>query len=133
MLVSVTLLVRLLQFPFGKDCCDIRSQLLQNWHCLLLNDQSLLHVWLNETNDCDRYGLLHAHLTLIDLYICCHRQRTMLKILTKILIKNILMLWTWSQERDRNISKTCIFIFHSSIQHDEGSGYTFYNEIDRPN
>ena len=28
-------------------------------------------------------------------------------------------------KRDRNISKTCVFIFHS-IQHDEASGYTFY-------
>ena len=37
------------------------------------------------------------------------------------------MLWTWSQERDRNISKTCVFIFHHSIQHDEASGYIFYN------
>ena len=35
--------------------------------------------------------------------------------------------------RDRNISKTCVFIFHHSIQHDEASGYTFYNEVDCPN
>ena len=35
-----------------------------------------------------------------------------------------------SQERDRNISTTCVFIFHNSIQHDEAFGYTFYNEID---
>ena len=26
---------------------------------------------------------------------------------------------------DRNISKTCVFIFHHSIEHDEASGYTF--------
>ena len=39
------------------------------------------------------------------------------------------MLLTWSQERNRNISKTCVFIFHHSIQHDEASGYTFYKEI----
>ena len=35
----------------------------------------------------------------------------------------ISMLWTWSQGRDRNISKTCVFIFHHIIQHDEASGY----------
>ena len=35
---------------------------------------------------------------------------------------------TWSQERDPNISKTCVFIFHHSIQHDEASGYTFYTK-----
>ena len=29
-----------------------------------------------------------------------------------------------------NISKTCIFILHRSIQHYEASDYTFYNEID---
>ena len=44
-------------------------------------------------------------------------------------IKNILMLWTWSQESDRNISKTCVFIFHHRIQHDEDSGCTFYLSI----
>ena len=54
-------------------------------------------------------------------------------ILTKVLIENILMLWTWSQERDRNISKICVFIFHHSIQHDEASGYNFYNKVDCPN
>ena len=43
------------------------------------------------------------------------------------------LLWTWSQERDGNISKTCAFIFHHSIQHDEASDFTFYNEIDFPN
>ena len=32
----------------------------------------------------------------------------------------------------RNFSKTCVFILHHSIQHDEASGYTFYNEIDFP-
>ena len=37
--------------------------------------------------------------------------------------------WSWSQEMDRNISKTCVFIFHHSIQHDEASGYTFYNSL----
>ena len=31
-----------------------------------------------------------------------------------------------------NISKTCIFILHHSIQHYEASDYTFYNEIDQP-
>ena len=36
-------------------------------------------------------------------------------------------------ERDRNISRTCVFIFHHSIQHDEASGETFYNEVDCPN
>ena len=46
-----------------------------------------------------------------------------------MLIKNVLMLWTWSQERDRNVSKTCVFIFHHSIQHDEASGYIFYKYI----
>ena len=43
------------------------------------------------------------------------------------------ILWTWSQERDRNISETWVFIFHHSIQHNEASGYTFYNEVDCPN
>ena len=43
------------------------------------------------------------------------------------------MLRTWSPERDRNISNTCVFIFHHSIQHDGGSGYTFYYEVDCPN
>ena len=38
---------------------------------------------------------------------------------------------TWSQERNRNI-KTCVFIFHHSIQHDEASGYAFHNKIDCP-
>ena len=33
------------------------------------------------------------------------------------------------QERGRNISKTCVFIFHHSIQYDEASGYTFYNTL----
>ena len=37
------------------------------------------------------------------------------------------MLWTWSQERDRNISKTFVFVFHRRVQHDEASGYVFYN------
>ena len=41
------------------------------------------------------------------------------------------MLTAWSQERDQNISKTCVFIFHNSIQHDEASDYTFYNDIQR--
>ena len=31
------------------------------------------------------------------------------------------------RERDRNISKTCVFIFHHSIQHDQASGYAFDN------
>ena len=48
-------------------------------------------------------------------------------ILTKILINNILMLWRWSQVHNQNISKTCVFLFHHSIQHDEASGYTFHN------
>ena len=43
------------------------------------------------------------------------------------------MLWTWSQEKDWNISKTCVFIFHHSIQYDEASDYTFYNEAVCPN
>ena len=34
-----------------------------------------------------------------------------------------------SGKRDRNISKTCVFIFHHSIQHDEASGYTFYINV----
>ena len=33
-------------------------------------------------------------------------------------------------ERDRNISKNYVFIFHYSIHHGEASGYTFYNEAD---
>ena len=32
-----------------------------------------------------------------------------------------------TKERDQNINKTCVFIFHHSIQHDEASSYTFYN------
>ena len=28
-----------------------------------------------------------------------------------------------------NISKTCVFIFHHSIQHDEASGNTFFNKL----
>ena len=28
---------------------------------------------------------------------------------------------------NQNISKTCVFLFHHSIQHDEASGYTFHN------
>ena len=43
------------------------------------------------------------------------------------------MLGTWSQKKDRHISKTCVFIFYHSIQHDEASGYTFNNEIDCQN
>ena len=43
------------------------------------------------------------------------------------------MLSTWSQERDPNIRKTYAFIFDHSIQHDEASGYTFYNKADCPN
>ena len=31
------------------------------------------------------------------------------------------------------LAKTCVFIFHHSIPHDEASGYTFYNEADCPN
>ena len=31
------------------------------------------------------------------------------------------------RKRDRNISKTCVFIFHHSIQHGEASGHTSYN------
>ena len=30
-------------------------------------------------------------------------------------------------EKDQNIRKTCVFIFHHSIQNDEASGYTFHN------
>ena len=29
------------------------------------------------------------------------------------------------QEKNRNISKICVFIFHHSIQDDEASGYVF--------
>ena len=43
------------------------------------------------------------------------------------------MLWTWSQERNRNISKACVLNFHHSIQHDEAFGCTFYNEVVCPN
>ena len=39
----------------------------------------------------------------------------------------ISFLRSWSQERDQNVSKTCVFIFHHSFQHNEASGYTFYN------
>ena len=39
------------------------------------------------------------------------------------------MLWTWSQEMDRNISKTCVFILHHSIQHNEAFGYTFTRKL----
>ena len=39
----------------------------------------------------------------------------------------MLMLWTWSQERDWNISKPIAFIFHHGNQHDEVSDFTFYN------
>ena len=39
------------------------------------------------------------------------------------------MLKTWCQERDQNISKIFVFNFHHSIQHDEASNYTLYNEI----
>ena len=49
------------------------------------------------------------------------------------MMENENMLWTWSQGTDRNISKTCVFNFHHSIQHDEVSGYTFYKEVDCPN
>ena len=42
------------------------------------------------------------------------------------------MLRTLSQERDQNIRKTCVFVFHYSILHDEASS-TFYNEIGFPN
>ena len=52
---------------------------------------------------------------------------------TPFLISCSHMLWTWSQERDRNVTKTCAFIYHHSIQHDEASGYTFYNEVDCSN
>ena len=31
-------------------------------------------------------------------------------------------------ERNRNISKTCVFIFHHSIQNEEASGYIFYKD-----
>ena len=41
---------------------------------------------------------------------------------------HVLMLWTRSQERDRNTSEVCVFFFHHSIQLDEVSGYTFYNK-----
>ena len=41
--------------------------------------------------------------------------------------------WTWSLERDWNINKTIVFIFHHSTQHDEASHYTFYNSIVCPN
>ena len=27
------------------------------------------------------------------------------------------------------LAKTCVFIFYHSIQHDEASGYTFYNNL----
>ena len=36
-------------------------------------------------------------------------------------------MFTASQERDRNISRTIALVFHHSIQHDEASGSTFYN------
>ena len=36
---------------------------------------------------------------------------------------------TSSQEGDRNISKTCAFIFHHSIQHDEASSYAVYKKV----
>ena len=31
------------------------------------------------------------------------------------------------------LAKTCVFIFHHSIQHDEASGCNFFNEVDCPN
>ena len=40
---------------------------------------------------------------------------------------SFIMFTAWSQERDRNISKTCAFIFYHSVQRDEACGYTFYN------
>ena len=42
------------------------------------------------------------------------------------------MLWTWSQERNQNTSKTCVFTCDHSIHRDEASIYTFYNETDCP-
>ena len=39
MLVSVSLLVRLLRFSYGVHCCDIRSQLLQNYFPISLEKQ----------------------------------------------------------------------------------------------
>ena len=33
---------------------------------------------------------------------------------------------SWSQERDRNIRNTFVFVFHHSFQHDKVSGYSFY-------
>ena len=54
---------KLLQFSYRVNCCDIPSQLLQNYQWLLVCDQSLLHVRLNETIDRSRYDFFHVHIT----------------------------------------------------------------------
>ena len=38
-------------------------------------------------------------------------------------------IWKKASYKYKAISKTCVFIFHHSIQHDEASGYSFYKVI----
>ena len=33
---------------------------------------------------------------------------------------------SWSQEKEWNIIKSDVFVFHHGIQHHEASGYTFF-------
>lgn len=44
-----------------------------------------------------------------------------------ISIPVLIIHWTWSKERNQNISETILFIFHHGIQHNEVSDYTLHD------
>ena len=44
------------------------------------------------------------------------------------IIKSITRSVAKISERNQNISNTCVFISHHSIQNEEASGYTFYKD-----
>ena len=44
-----------------------------------------------------------------------------------ISIPVLIIHWTWSKERNQNISEAILFIFHHGIQHNEVSDYTLHD------
>ena len=44
-----------------------------------------------------------------------------------ISIPLLIMQWTWSKEKNQNISETILFIFNHGIQHNEVSDYTLHD------
>ena len=55
------------------------------------------------------------------------RSFIMLNSMMEMKAQVLLIFWSLSwDQRDRNISKPCVFILHHSIQHDKGSGHNLH-------